>query len=122
MSVILTEVQIPKDAKFGLFSLVHGDWLGSIIGRFAIGSQFSAVSIAAMLSFSAALIAVFEGSLLNRDLNLDLAHDIGWWNQFLLAFPTLIYIAGSYFGEIGRAHLPQNTQTARGFGGIVSKR
>ena len=102
MSVILTEVQIPKDAKFGLFSLVHGDRLGSIIGRFAIDSQFSAVSIAAMLSFSAALVAVFEGSLLNRDLNLDLAHDIGWWNQFLLAFHTLIYIAGSYFGAFPR--------------------
>jgi hypothetical protein len=48
--MILTEVQIPKNAKFGLFSLLHGDRLGNIIGRFAIGSQFSAVSIAAMLS------------------------------------------------------------------------
>ena len=23
---------------------------------------------------------------------------IGWWNQYLLAFPTLIFIAGAYFG------------------------
>ncbi len=48
MSVILTEVQIPKDTKFGLFSLVHGDRLGSTIGRFAIGYRFSVVSIAVL--------------------------------------------------------------------------
>ncbi len=98
MRAILTEIRLPKEAEFGLFSLVHGDRLGSLIGRFAIRSRFIAVSFAAMLSFSAALVAVFEGSLLNSDLSLDLAHDIGWWNQFLLAFPTLIYIAGAYFG------------------------
>ena len=50
MSVILTEVQIPKDTKFGLFSLVHGDRLGSTIGRFAIGYRFSVVSIAVLNS------------------------------------------------------------------------
>jgi MFS family permease len=98
MKAILTEIRLPKEAEFGLFSLVHGDRLGSLIGRFAIRSRVYAVSIAAMLSFSAALIAVIEGSLFNTDLSLDLAHDIGWWNQFLLAFPTLIYIAGAYFG------------------------
>ena len=98
MSVILTEAQIPRDAEFGLFSLVHGDRLGSMIGRFAIRSRLRAVSVAAMLSFSAALVATFEGSLVNENLSLDLLHDIGWWNQFLLAFPTLIYIAGAYFG------------------------
>ncbi len=102
MKAILTEIRLPKDAEFGLFSLVHGDRLGSLIGRFAIRSRLYAVSLAAMLSFSAALVAVFEGSLLNENLTLDLAHDIGWWNQFLLAFPTLIYIAGSYFGAFPR--------------------
>lgn len=99
MKAILTEIRLPKDAEFGLFSLVHGDRLGSMIGRFAIRSRLYAVSIAAMLSFSAALVAVFEGSLINENLRLDLLHDIGWWNQFLLAFPTLIFIAGAYFGE-----------------------
>jgi len=102
MRAILTEIRLPKDAEFGLFSLVHGDRLGSMIGRLAIRSRAYAVSVAAMLSFSAAFVAVFEGSLLNENLVLDLAHDIGWWNQFLLAFPTLIYIAGSYFGEFPR--------------------
>lgn len=98
MRAILTETHLPKEAEFGLFSLVHGDRLGSLLGRFAIRSRFYAVSLAAMLSFSAALFAAFEGSLFNDTLSLDLAHDIGWWNQFLLAFPTLIYIAGAYFG------------------------
>lgn len=102
MSAILTEFRLPKDAEFGLFSLVHGDRLGSVIGRFAIRSRLYAVSLAAMLSFSAALVAAFEGSLFNTNLTLDLAHDIGWWNQFLIAFPTLIYIAGAYFGEFPR--------------------
>jgi len=102
MRAILTEIRLPKEAEFGLFSLVHGDRLGSMIGRFAIRSRLYAVSLAAMLSFSAAIVAVFEGSFLNNNLTLDLAHDIGWWNQFLIAFPTLIYIAGAYFGEFPR--------------------
>ncbi len=99
MKSTLVASQIPRDAEFGLFSLVHGDLLGGMIGRFAIRSPLYAVSLAAVLSFSAALVASFEGSLVNEDLNLDLLHDIGWWNQFLLAFPTLIYLTGSYFGE-----------------------
>lgn len=98
MRAILTEIRLPKEAEFGLFSLVHGDRLGSLIGRFAIRSRLYAVSLAAMLSFSAALVTAFEGSLINDSLSLDLAHDIGWWNQYLLAFPTLIFIAGAYFG------------------------
>lgn len=102
MSAILTETRLPKDAEFGLFSLVHGDRLGSMIGRFAIRSRLYAVSFAAMLSFSAAFVAAFEGSLLNDNLSLDLIHDIGWWNQFLLAFPTLIFIVGAYFGAFPR--------------------
>lgn len=102
MTAILTEIRLPKDAEFGLFSLVHGDRLGSMIGRYAIRSRLAAVSIAVMLSFSAALVAAFEGSLINDNLSLDLVHDIGWWNQFLLAFPTLIYIVGAYFGAFPR--------------------
>lgn len=98
MRAILTEIHLPKEAEFGLFSMVHGDRLGSLIGRFAIRSRLFAVSIAAMLSFSAAFVAAFEGSLINDNLSLDLIHDVGWWNQFLLAFPTLIFIVGAYFG------------------------
>ncbi len=95
---LLTEIRLPKEAELGLFSMVHGDRLGSIIGRLAIRSRFFAVSIAAMLSFSAAFVTAFEGSLINDNLNLDLMHDIGWWNQFLFAFPTLIFIVSAYFG------------------------
>lgn len=102
MRAILPEIRLPKDAEFGLFSLVHGDRLGSMIGRFAIRSPGYAVSLAGLLSFSAALVALAEGNLINANLTLDLAHDIGWWNQFLLAFPTLIYIAGAYFGAFPR--------------------
>ncbi|GJM11699.1 MAG: hypothetical protein DHS20C12_01020 [Pseudohongiella sp.] len=102
MRAILSDIHLPKEAEFGLFSLVHGDRLGSSIGRFAIRSRLYAVSLAAMLSFSAALVAGFEGSLLNDSLNLDLVHDYGWWNQYLLAFPTLIFIVGAYFGAFPR--------------------
>lgn len=98
MSASLTDSQVSQHAGFGLFSLVHGDPLGQCIGRFAIRSRGAAVSLAALLSFSAAIVAGFEGSLINSELTLDLVHDIGWWNQFLFAFPTLIYIASSYFG------------------------
>jgi len=66
MSAILTEIRLAKEAKFGLFCLVHGDRLGSVIGRFAIRSLIIAVSRAAMLNFSAA----FEGILLTSKLTL----------------------------------------------------
>ena len=70
MRVILTEIRLPKEAEFGLFSLVHGDRLDSMIGRFAIRSNLIAVSLAAALSFSAAIVAAFENSLLNTNLTL----------------------------------------------------
>lgn len=98
MNETLVQTRYSKDAEFGLFSLTHGDPLGSSIGRFSIRSPLYAVAIAAIFSFSAALVASFEGSFSNPDLSLDLLHDIGWWNQFLLAFPTLLFISGSYFG------------------------
>jgi hypothetical protein len=66
MRAILIETRLPKEAKFGLFSLVHGDRLGSITGRLATRSLSCAVSLAAMLSFSAAL----EGILLTTNLTL----------------------------------------------------
>ena len=102
MTQTVTETHYPKDAEFGLFSLAHGDPLGAMIGRFSIRSPLYAVAIAALLSFSAALITSFEGSLNNPELSLDLLHDIGWWNQFLLAFPTLLFISGTYFGAFPR--------------------
>ncbi len=98
MNQTVSEARYPRDAEFGLFSFAHGDPLGSLIGRFSIRSPLYAVLLAAALSFSAALITSFEGSLSNSELNLDLMHDIGWWNQFLLAFPTLLFISGTYFG------------------------
>lgn len=110
MRAFFSEIRLSRDAEFGLFSLVHGDLLGSLISRFAIRSSIYAVSLAALLSFSAAGVAAFEGSLVNENLSLDLAHDIGWWNQFLIAFPTLIFIAGSYFGAFPKT-LRQLTDT-----------
>lgn len=98
MSLTKTHSQISQATDLSLFSLVHGDPLGQLMGRFAIRSRYTAVSLAALLSFSAAIVAAFEGSLINDNLSLDLIHDIGWWNQFLLAFPALIYIQSSYFG------------------------
>ncbi|MFK7863743.1 MAG: hypothetical protein AB8B95_05890 [Pseudohongiellaceae bacterium] len=98
MTSSLTETQTLHDKELGLFSLLQGDPLGRFIGSFAIRSRYTSVSVAALLSFSAAIATGLEGSFYNDSLSLDLAHDIGWWNQFLLAFPTLIYLAGSYFG------------------------
>ena len=83
----------------GLFSLVHGDRLGTFLGRYAIASPILAATVAAAASFSAAIVTTLEGSFSNPDLNLDLMHDIGWWNQFFLAFGTLVYVAGAYFGS-----------------------
>lgn len=88
--------------ELGLFSLVHGDRLGSYLGRYAIASPVLAATLAAAASFSAAIITTLEGTFSDPNLNLDLMHDIGWWNQFFLAFATLVYIAGAYFGAFPR--------------------
>lgn len=98
MSSTKTNSQISQTTEFGLFSLIHGDPLGRLIGQYAIRYRRTAVSLAALMSFSAVIVTVFEGNFINDDLTLDLIHDIGWWNQFLLAFPALIYIQSSYFG------------------------
>ncbi len=88
--------------QLGLFSLIHGDRLGSVLGRFAINSPVIAALVAAFSGFSAAIITTIEGSFTNERLSLDLIHDIGWWNQFVLAIATLMYIAGAYFGAYPR--------------------
>lgn len=86
----------------GFFSLVHGEPLGRALCTFALRFQFLAVVLAASTSLTAVLTTMIEGTLVNSELELDLASDIGWWNQFALAFPALIYIAGAYFGEFPR--------------------
>ena len=84
--------------EFGLFSLIHGGWLGYALAGIAIRYPVRAVMLAALAGCSAPLIAIIEGSFINPDLTLDLFHDIGWWNQFTLAFPTLLFLSGAYFG------------------------
>ncbi len=94
--------QVQHHNQLGLFSLIHGDRLGSVLGRYAIGSPVIAALIAALSGFSAAFVTTIEGSLINDQLSLDLIHDIGWWNQFVIATATLTYIAGAYFGAYPR--------------------
>lgn len=84
--------------EFGLFSLIHGGWLGYVLAGVAIRYPMRAVVLAALAGCSAPLVTILEGSFLNPALTLDLFHDIGWWNQFLLAFPTLLFLSGAYFG------------------------
>lgn len=91
-----------EQGQLGLFSLIHGDRLGSTLGRFAIASPLLASLTAALTGLSAALITSIEGTFTNEQLSLDLSSDIGWWNQFVFAFATLIYIAGAYFGAFPR--------------------
>ena len=47
---------------------------------------------------SAALITLLEGNFSNPALDLDLLHDIGWWNQFVFAMAALVYLSSAYFG------------------------
>lgn len=84
--------------EYGLFSLIQGGWLGCVLAGFAIRYPTRAVMLAGLAGCSAPSIAIIEGSFINPDLSLDLFHDIGWWNQFTLAFPTLLFLSGAYFG------------------------
>ena len=95
-------IDLRQQNQLGLFSLIYGDQLGTVLGRFAVTSPFSAAVITAATGFSAAFLTLLEGTFSNPDLSLDLYHDIGWWNQFVLAMATLVYIAGAYFGAFPR--------------------
>lgn len=99
--------------EFGLFSLVAGDRLGGTLTRSAIRKPLRAVVVSAVTALVVPLIAVIEGNFSNPALALDLLRDIGWWNQFVLGFPMLLYIAGAYFGAF-----PQTLQQLTGAGVI----
>jgi hypothetical protein len=96
------ETALAGSPQLGLFSLVHGDRLGAALGHFAISSPAAAATIAAASGFSAVLVTLLEGSFINPALSLDLAHDIGWWNQFVFAMAALVYITSAYFGSFPR--------------------
>jgi hypothetical protein len=98
MNQVVGDTDQTQRIPLGLFSLIDGDRLGSTLGRFAIASPLTAALVAAATGFSAAIVTTLEGTFSNPQLSLDLYHDIGWWNQFVLAIATLIYIAGAYFG------------------------
>lgn len=102
MSDNASSIDLVPQQQLGLFSLIHGDQLGTALGRFAITSPLVAAVITAATGFTAALVTLLEGNFINSDLSLDLFHDIGWWNQFVLAIATLVYIAGAYFGSFPR--------------------
>ena len=87
-----------ESQQFGLFNLIHGGWLGYLLAGFAIRYPLRSVLLAALAGCSAPLVALMEGSFINPGLTLDLSRDIGWWNQFVLAFPTLLFLSGAYFG------------------------
>ncbi len=88
--------------ELSLFCLIHGDRLGTYLGRYTLIAPFPAAIVSAAASFSAAVITTIEGTFSNPQLSLDLIHDIGWWNQFFLAFGVLVYVAGAYFGAFPR--------------------
>lgn len=103
MREIANDNTLVASQRLGLFSLIHGDRLGAALGHFAITSPVMAASIAAASGLSAVPVTLFEGNFINPALSLDLAHDIGWWNQFVFATAALVYITSAYFGAFPRA-------------------
>ena len=90
------------DRKFGLFNLTRGDRLGGTLTELSIQSPLLAAAVTALSALVVPISAALEGNFANPELALDLSNDFGWWNQFGLGFPVLIYIAGSYFGAFPR--------------------
>lgn len=78
--------------------MIYGGWLVYILAGVAMKYPVRAVMLSALAGCSAPLITMIKGSFINPDLTVDLFHDIGWWNQFVLAFPTLLLLSGAYFG------------------------
>lgn len=101
---------VKPDRKFGLFNLTRGDRLGGTLTELSIQNPLIAAAATALVALVVPISAALEGNFDNPGLALDLLHDYGWWNQFVLGFPVLIYIAGSYFGAFPRT-LRQLTET-----------
>lgn len=93
---------VKPDRKFGLFNLTRGDRLGGMLTELSIRSPLITAVVTALAALVVPISAALEGNFENPGLALDLFNDIGWWNQFVLGFPVLIYIAGSYFGAFPR--------------------
>ncbi|NKB35213.1 MAG: hypothetical protein GKR91_19110 [Pseudomonadales bacterium] len=91
-----------KKSEISLFNLTGSDRLGRYITLLSIKYPVASVVIACLLGFIAPGIAFVEGNWSNPSLELDVVRDLGWWNQFLLAFPALVYLSGAYLGAFPR--------------------
>jgi len=87
-----------KSAEISLFTLTGSDRLGRFIASASIKRPFTCLFLACLFGLIPPFMGWIEGNWSNPALELDISRDLGWWNQFLLAFPAMVYIAGSYFG------------------------
>jgi len=87
-----------KNSEISLFTLAGADRLGRLIISAATKWPYLSLVILGLFSGIAPLLGWLEGNWNNPALDLDVRRDVGWWNQFLLAFPALVFMAGTYFG------------------------
>lgn len=57
------------------------------------------------LSFLPPGVAAVEGNFFNPGLKPDAAHDLGWWNQYALFLPTLLFTMAVYFSALPKTLL-----------------
>lgn len=88
-----------KSAETSLFNLAGSDRLGRYIITTSKRQPFLSLLVVCLLSLLPPLVAYLEGNWSNPALELDASSDIGWWNQFLLALPTLVFVSGLYLGS-----------------------
>lgn len=69
-----------------------------------IGLAGYKVILAALIALACAimpvLLSIYEGTFIDTSLKPDLAHDIGYWNSFILGLPTIVVALAAYFGRL----------------------
>lgn len=87
--------------QLGLESVDPGgrDRLASWIARLRGRRVTFAVLALLLFSLIPLGIAYLEGNLVNPALDADALHDIGHWNQFVIALPSAVMLMAMYFGQ-----------------------
>ena len=89
-----------KQIHINPIDIGKGDKLASAIMRFQENNVFLPAIFCLIFGLLSPLVSFFEGNFINPNLAIDAFHDIGYWNQYVVALPTLMLLAGMYFGKI----------------------
>lgn len=83
----------------------RGDWLLGWVAAINRSRLILVILGSILLGAIPVGIAAIEGNLFRADLAPDVSHDLGYWNIFVLAFPSVLLVINLYLGSLPRTLL-----------------